>query len=204
MIGSMLLVALLQTGAPASAAVPASAAAPAPAATNDVAWLREHLTALVDARAAKVGGPKMADNDPRLGVLHAMLRAQAANPGLPLPAYVRDAKTLEELWARSTAAFTINLMVQVAQARPPKTPVDAAACGRLCDGIVRASGDDTVSGLSQGGWPMPPESAAAIRQSATLERASCVEWCAKYPVPNAECVEKIRSQADLMTCWKAP
>jgi hypothetical protein len=198
MIGSLLLVALLQAGAPASAA-------PAPASgADDVAWLRDHLTRLVDARAAKVGGPKMADPDPRLGVLMAMLRAQAASPGLPVPKYVRDAKTLEELWARSTAAFTVNLMVQVAQARPSKTPVDAAACGRLCDGIVRASGDDTVAGLSQGGWPMPPESAAAIRQAATLERDSCVEWCGKYPVPNGACVEKIKSQADLMTCWKAP
>lgn len=201
-----LLVALLQPATPATkpSAPPSAAAKPetAPAAATDVAALREHVARLVDARAMKFGGPRLTDSDPRLGTLLAMLRFHAGNPQLPVPPHVREAKTLEDLWGGSTAAFVLNLMYKLASERPATEKLDEAACARACTGVVRAAGEDTVLGLTRAGWPMPPESAAAIRDAAARMHPDCTKLCLEKPVPAAACVEKARSQADLMTCWK--
>lgn len=207
MLSVSLAIALL--GAPAAASTPPTTPAPPPNAAQPPATVAPevfaaHVRALVDERAARCGGPKASDDDPRLQVLRAMVATHAAQPSMPLPAVVHAARSLEGLWGGSSALYVIELMDKIAQVRPSGQATSPETCAAVCAAITRTAGDDTVQGLTQAGWPMPAESAAAIREAARATAPLCAQRCAVRQVPNATCVAGIKSQAELNFCWQAP
>jgi hypothetical protein len=185
--------------APSAPSVPA----PSPGTVTPEAF-QAQVRGLIDARAARQGGPKSGDDDPRLRILLSMLGAHAAQPQVPLPEVVRNATSLEALWGGSSALFVIELMDKVSKLRPSGKATSAGDCEALCGALTRTAGDDTVQGLGLAGWPMPAESAAAIKAASSATAPDCVQRCVTLQVPNAACVAGIRTQAELNFCWKAP
>lgn len=216
-----LVVALLQAAAPApevpaapGAQPPRSAAEiplrPKPALPDNVSLVKDpaafeaHVAKLVDRRAEQYGGPTWANPDARLAILRATVRTAQANPGMPMPKAVVEAESLEAFWGASTAYFTLQLMEQIAQARPGPEPLNAESCVQVCDGLMRAAGADTILGLTHNGWTIPDDSGKAIRAAADAVKPRCVKSCTGTAVPAPMCVAGALSQADLEKCWTAP
>lgn len=166
--------------------------------------LRTHLEGLVNTRADRLGGPRFADQDARLQILHAMLKVATAQPALPIPEYVAKARRLEDIWGASTATFVHELMVKTTTVRPDAPKPGPEQCKAVCGRLAEVSGKDTATGVEERGWPMDDEARRAVMAAAHFAEDRCLSHCMESGVHNPACVMKLESQEGLMQCWKAP
>lgn len=133
-----------------------------------------------------------------------MIRITEAQPALPVPKYVSEAKTLEELWGGSTSSFVYELMLKMSALREGAERPSKDQCTQLCRRLSDVSGRDTATGIEEQGWPMDAEGREAIVKAARFKEPACIEHCTTQGVHNPECVAKLERQDGLMVCWRPP